>query len=166
MAPRTSRILTLATAAVLFTAIAAARPLHAEPPTSPCALLTPQQMKTVLGGSPNAAVLAAKPGSPSDGTTDCTWADSKGETRLYLSLKEPGIDYKSFRDSMQATGRLVPVSGLAADAFYISSSGNSAALYVLKGKHLLLVTVDGVGFTKAQNEAAERTLATEALPKL
>ncbi|MBW4039684.1 MAG: hypothetical protein HIU91_12595 [Acidobacteria bacterium] len=166
MTPRTSRLVTLATAAIVFTAIAAVRPLHAEPPTSPCTLLTPQQIKTALSASPNTPALIGKPGTPSDGTVDCTWPDAKGETRIYLSLKEPGITYNSFRNSMQATGRLVPVSGLAADAFYISSSGNSAALYVLKGKHLLLVTVDGVGFTKAQNEAAERTLATDALPKL
>jgi hypothetical protein len=38
-----------------------------------------------------------------------------------------GTSYKSFRDSMLATGRLVPLSGLADDAFYISSAGNSAA---------------------------------------
>jgi len=161
MTLRTPRLLTLATAAIVFTAIVAPRPMHAEPP-APCALLTPLQIKTVL----NTPVLDGKPGTPSDGTTDCTWPDSKGETRVYLSLKEPGIEYKSFRDSMLATGRLVPVSGLSADAFYIASAGNTAALYVLKGKHLLLITVNGVGFTKAQNESAEHTLATEILPKL
>jgi hypothetical protein len=165
MSLRTFGSFSLATAAFLVTSASAGRPMHAEPPAqapAPCALLSVGQIKAVV----STPLLAGKPGAPTDGTTDCTWADSKGETRLYLSLKEPGIDYKSFRDAMQATGRLVPVSGLAADAFYISSSGNSAALYVLKGKHLLLVTVDGVGFTKAQNEAAERTLATDALPKL
>jgi hypothetical protein len=162
MTLRTSRLLTLATAAIVFTAIATSRPMHAEPPTLPCALLSPLQIKTVL----DTPVLDGKPGAPSDGTTDCTWPDSKGETRVYLSLKEPGIEYKSFRDSMLATGRLVPISGLSGDAFYIASAGNSAALYALKGKHLLLITVDGVGFTKAQNESAERSLATEILPKL
>ena len=167
MTLRTSRLFTLApaaivSAAIVFTAIVAPRPMHAEPPTPPCALLSPLQIKTVL----DTPVLDGKPGAPSDGTTDCTWPDSKGETRLYLSLKEPGIEYKSFRDSMLATGRLVPVSGLSADAFYIASAGTTAALFVLKGKHLLLITVNGVGFTKAQNESAERTLATEILPKL
>ena len=166
MTPRTSRLLTLSTAAIVFTTIAASCPAHAEPPTPPCALLTPAQIKAVFNGTSDTPVLDGKPGTPSDGTTDCTWPDSKGETRLYLSLKEPGIEYKSFRDSMLATGRLVPVSGLSADAFYIASAGNSAALYVLKGKHLLLITVNGVNFTKANNESAEQTLATEILPKL
>jgi len=136
--------------------------LQAETPEALCALLTPLQIKTVL----DTAVLDGKPGVPSDGTVDCTWADSKGETRIYLSIKDPGIEYKSFRDSMIATGRLVPVSGLGGDAFYVSSAGNAAALFVLQGKHLLLVTVNGVGFTKVQNESAERSLATEILPKL
>jgi hypothetical protein len=162
MTLRTSRLATLATAAIVLTAIVAPCPLHAAPPTPPCALLSPAQIKTVL----ITPVINGKPGSPSDGTTDCTWPDSKGETRLYLSLKDPGIEYKSFRDAMLATGRLVPVSGLSADAFFIASAGNSAALYVLKGKHLLLITVNGVNFTKANNESAEQTLATEILPKL
>jgi hypothetical protein len=162
MTLRTSRLVNLSAAAIVFTAIVAPRPSHAEPPTPPCALLSPLQIKTVL----NTPVLDGKPGTPSDGTTDCTWPDSKGETRLYLSLKEPGIEYKSFRDSMLATGRLVPVSGLSADAFYIASAGNSAALYVLKGKHLLLITVSGIGVTRAQNESTERTFATQILPKL
>jgi hypothetical protein len=141
-------------------AILATQPVHAEP--TPCTLLSPAQIKTVL----NTPLATGKPGSPSDGTTDCTWSDAKGETRVYLSLNDPGIGYKSFRDSMSATGRLVPLSGLAGDAFFIASAGNSAALYVLKGKHLLLVTVDGPGYTKAQNESAEKTLATAILPKL
>jgi hypothetical protein len=162
MTLRTFRLVSLSITAVLITAIVAPRPMHAEPPTPPCALLSPAQIKTVL----DTPVLDGKPGTPSDGTTDCTWPDSKGETRLYLSLKEPGIEYKSFRDSMLATGRLVPVSGLSADAFYIASAGNSAALYVLKGRHLLLITVSGIGVTRAQNESTERTFATQILPKL
>ena len=44
MTPRTSRLLTLSTAAMLLTALAAPRSLHAEPPILPCALFTPAQM--------------------------------------------------------------------------------------------------------------------------
>ena len=160
MTLRTSRLLTLSAAAILFTAIAP-RPMHAQLP-APCTRLTPTQIKTVLT-TPHSE---GKPGAPSDGTTDCTWPDTKGETRVYLSLKDPGYGYKSLRDSMVASGRLVPIPGLADDAFFVSSAGNSAALYVLKGKHLLLITVDGVNFTKVQNESAEQTLATQILPKL
>jgi len=153
--------MTLSTATLLaFAALLATQPAHAAP--TPCTLLTPAQIKTVL----NTPLLTPKPGSPTDGTTDCTWSDPKGATRVYLSLNDPGITYKSFRDSMLATGKLVPLPGLGGDAFFISSAGNSAALYVLKNKHLLLITVDGPNFTKPQNESAEQTLATAILPKL
>jgi hypothetical protein len=157
MTPRTSHLLALFTIA----AATLVPSLRAEPP-KPCALLTPLQIKAVV----STPLLAGKPGSPTDGTTDCTWSDAKGETRVYVSLNDPGVGYKSFRDAMLATGKLVPLSGLAGDAFFVSSAGNSAALYVLKNKHLLLVTVNGVNFTKAQNESAEQTLATQILPKL
>src|ERR1700728_997948 len=126
MTLRTPRLLTLSAAAILFTAIAP-RPMHAQLP-APCTLLTPTQIKTVL----TTPLSEGKPGSPTDGTTDCTWSDPKGQTRVYLSLNDPGIHYKSFRDSMLATGKLVPIPGLGGDAFFISSAGNSAALYVLK----------------------------------
>jgi hypothetical protein len=165
MTPDSHPFSTLAAAALLFTtALAAPTPAHAQPPAhSPCALLTPAQIKTVL----DTPIIAGKPGGAgANGTGDCTWTDATGATRVYLSLKEPGTDYKSFRDSMQATGRLVPVTGLSADAFYIASTGTGAALYALKGKYLMLITVDGIGFTKSQNEAAERGLATQILPKL
>jgi hypothetical protein len=149
---------TLAATAILFAASLAPRPLPAQTHApSPCALLSPDQIKVVLG-SP---VLIGKPG-----TNDCTWNDAKGETRVYLSLKDATPEYKAFRDSMQATGRLVPVTGLAEDAFFVSATGTSAALYTLKARHLMLLTVDGIGYSKAQNEAAERGLATQILPKL
>ena len=64
------------------------------------------------------------------------------------------------------TGKIMKGSGFADDAFFVSSAGNSAALYALKNKHLLLITVDDPSFTKAQNESAELTLATAILPKL
>ena len=143
--------------AILALAALFATAAHAAPPTpSPCALLTPDQIKVVL----SSPVLMGKPGS-----ADCTWADAHGETRVYLSLKD-ATDFHSLRDSMQATGRLVPITGLAEDAFFVSGTGSAAALYALKRKRVLLLTVDGVGFSKAQNVGAEKALATQLLPKL
>jgi hypothetical protein len=152
MTPRKS----LLAAAAFF--LATACPALAQPPTpAPCALLTPEQMKAVLG----TPVLLGK-----SGDHECTWSDAGGETRVYLSVKDATPEYKSFCDSMQATGRLVPVTGLSEDAFFVSATGASAALYFLKAHHLMLLTVDGVGFSKAQNEGAEKALATQLLPKL
>jgi hypothetical protein len=122
-----------------------------------CGLLTEGQVKAVLGS-------AVQPGQA--GPNECTWKDAKGETRVYLSVKDAGIEYRGFRDQMQATGKMVPVTGLAEDAFYIASSGSSAALYALKAKHLILVTVDGEKASKADNEGAEKVLVTQVLPKL
>jgi hypothetical protein len=162
MTPRTSRLLPLIPAILAFTTLATLTTRANAQPPAPCTLLTPTQIKTVL----TTPLSEGKPGTPTAGTTDCTWSDPKGVTRVYLSLNDPGYGYKSFRDSMLATGKLVPIPGLAEDAFFISSPGNSAALYALKNKHLLLITVDGPNFTKIQNESAEQTLATAILPKL
>jgi hypothetical protein len=153
------RLATLAVAAVFFAALAPSH-LQAQPHTpTPCTLLTPDQIKTLLG----TPVLPGQPGAA--GSPDCTWPDAKGQTRVYLSLKD-ATDFKDFRASMQATGRMAPVTGLAEDAFFVSSANSSTALYALKAKHLLLLTVDGVAFSKAQNQAAEKALATQILAKL
>jgi hypothetical protein len=145
----------LATIAAILTAPAFAAPPAHTP--APCTLITDAQIKDALG----TPVLPGKPGDQ-----ECKWLDAKGETRIYISVKDDSPDFKTTRDAMQASGRLVPVTGLAGDAFFIGSAGTSAAFYALKDHHVLLLTVDGVGFTRAQNEAAEKTLATQILPKL
>jgi hypothetical protein len=147
-----TRLATLASATLLFAALAS----HAQ---APCTLLTPDQMNPVIGTQ----VQAGQPGQAP--ANDCTWKDSKGEDRVYLSLRDPK-DFSSLRESMASTGRLVPITGLSGDAFFVSSTGSSAALYALKGKHVILLTVTGVDFSKAQNEAAEKSLATQILDKL
>lgn len=127
---------------------------------APCGLLTPEEIKTVL----SVAVLPGKP-SESEGAHDCTWKDAKGTDVVYLNIKE-AKEWKSFRDSMQATGKLTPVTGVAEDAFFVASTGTSAAFYTLKKGHVVLLTVDGPGYSKADNEGAEKTLATRILSRL
>jgi hypothetical protein len=156
----TPRLATLAATVTLFATLAAPLSMSAQTHT-PCALLTPEQVKAVLG----TPVVNGKPGSAAaNGSQDCTWADPKGETRVYLALKD-AANFKATRDGMPAA-RLVPITGLAGDAFFVGSAGTSAALYALKGRHYILLTVDGVGFSRTQNEEAEKALATELLPKL
>jgi hypothetical protein len=147
-----TRILTLGAAAILFAA-AVHHPARAQ---APCSLLTPNQIKTVIGAP-------VQPGQP--GVNDCTWHDAKGNTIVYLSLK-PTTDFHDTRAQMQATGRLTPITGLAEDAFFVASTGTSAALYALKKRRVVLLTVDAPGYTRAQNEGAEKALATQLLPKL
>ena len=151
-----TRLFPLAPAAILLAALVP-RLAHAQ---APCSLLSPEQINSVVG----TPVGPGQPGGQS-GSSDCTWKDAKGQDRVYLSLRDPK-DFHDLRDSMQSTGRLVPITGLSGDAFFVSSTGASAALYALKGKHLVLLTVDGPGFGKAENEAAEKALATGILAKL
>ena len=154
-------VLTFAAAAFLFATSAPRLTVAQAPaPAAACSLLTLDDIKTVIGS-------AVQPGQPSKeaGTNDCTWKDVKGQDRVYLSLKK-AEDWKAFRDSMQATGRMTPVTGVAEDAFFVASSGNSAAFYTLKRGQVALLTVDGVGFSKPQNEASEKALAPHILDKL
>jgi hypothetical protein len=139
--------------AALLTATAA----HAQ---APCGLLTDDQIKAVLSSPVN-------PGSPggSKDAPDCTWRDTKGQDRVYLSLRD-SKDWHATRDSMQSTGRMVPITGLAEDAFFVSSTGTGTVLYALKHAHALLITVTGLNFDKGQNEAAEKALATQIIAKL
>lgn len=120
--------------------------------------MTQNQIKAAVGE----AVPPGKPGS--DG--DCSWKDAKGQEVVYLQVKATGADYKGFRDQMQATGRMMMVTGLAEDAFFVASSGSSAALYALKAHHLLLITVDRPGNGRAENEATEKALMTLVLPRV
>lgn len=151
--------LTIAAAlTALFTATYA--PAQAKKPAAKapdaCKLLTTDEIKT-------STETAVQPGTP--GKDDCTWKDAKGQDRVYVSIRD-GYEWKSMRDQMQVTGRLAPVTGIAEDAFYVSSTGSSAVLYVLKHRHAVLITVTGDNFSKAQNEGAEKTLAVQILSRL
>jgi hypothetical protein len=144
--------LTFATAATLFTAAACAQ--------APCGLLTPDQIKTVLG-SP---VQPGHPGGTKD-SPDCTWQDAQGHDRVYLSLKET-TEFHQLRAQMQSTGRMVPITGVGEDAFFISSTGSDAALYTIKRGHLVLLTVSAPNASRVDNEASEKAIATRILAKL
>lgn len=162
-----TRPLKLASAALLFAALAprptpaqtraAKAPVKASTKTpQPCSLLTADEIKSITGA-------AAQPGRP--GANDCTWKDAKGEDRVYISVHE-SLDWHNLHDTMRGTGKLTPLTGVAEDAFFVSSSGSSAALYLLKGKHYVIFTITGPNASKADNEAAEKALAPQILSRL
>lgn len=143
-----------AVAAILFTAASA----HAQ---APCNLLTPDQIKAVVG----VPVTPGQAGGTKD-SPDCTWKDAKGETRAYVSLKTRD-NYNVTKAQMQHTGRLAPVTGVGEDAFFITSpAGSTAYLYTLGKKHLLLLQANIPNASRQDNQAAEKALANEILPKL
>lgn len=152
---------TLAIAALLLAATAAypQHPVHkksAEP--APCALLTPADLRTALDNSP---VQSGKPGPNA-----CTWQDAAGHDRVYLSIKPTGTDYRDFRNQMKASGHLSDLPGFAEDAFFVTSTGSDTAFYFVKRGQLVLLTVSGPNFSRAQNEGAEKILAQALMPKL
>jgi hypothetical protein len=144
--------LLIAAAATLIPAAA-----HAQ---DPCSLLTPDQIKAVV----STPVNPGTPGGTKD-SPDCTWKDAKGEDRAYVSLKTRD-NYNVVHAQMQASGRLVAVTGVGEDAFFVSSGDTSSALYVLTKNHLLLLTVNKPDANQQDNQAAEKTLATQILPQL
>ena len=145
--------LTLAAAAILFTGAA-----HAQ---DPCSLLTPDQIKAVL----SVTVNPGQPGGTKD-SPDCTWKDAKGEDRVYVSLKSRDT-FNVTRAQMANTGRLASVTGVGEDAFFVTSpAGSTAYLYALGKHHLLLLQVNIPNASRQDNEAAEKAVAAEILPKL
>ena len=143
--------LTLAMAILLSAAA------HAQ---APCSLLTPDQIKTVL----SVTVNPGEPGGTKD-SPDCTWKDAKGENRVYVSLKTRD-NFNVTRAQMQHTGRLSSVTGVGEDAFFVSSTGSTAYLYTLGKRHLLLLSASIPNASRQDNQAAEKALATQILPKL
>ena len=128
---------------------------------APCSVLTPDQIKAVV----SVPVAPGQPGGTKD-APDCTWKDAKGQDRVYLSLKSRD-NFNVTRAQMQNTGRLSNVSGVGEDAFFVTSAaGSTAYLYAMGKHHLLLLTVNVPNASKQDNEAAEKALATQILPKL
>jgi len=146
--------LTLAAATLL---VAAA---HAQS-AKPCSLLTADQIKAVVNGPVNPGIPGGSKDSP-----DCTWKDAKGEDRVYLSLKTRD-NYNVVHAQMANSGRVTAVTGVGEDAFFVTSpAGSTAYLYALGKRHLLLLQVNIPNASRQDNEAAEKALATDVLPKL
>lgn len=146
-------LLTFAAAATLIPAVA-----HAQ---SACSVLTADQIKAVVG----VPVNAGQPGGTKD-SPDCTWHDAKGESRVYVSLKTRD-NYNVTKAQMQHTGRLAPVTGVGEDAFFVTSAaGSTSYLYTIGKKHLLLLQANIPNASRQDNQAAEKALANEILPKL
>lgn len=143
---------------ILASAVVIPAAAHAQ---APCSLLTPDQVKAVVGVPVNPGV----PGGSKD-APDCTWKDAKGQDRVYLSLKTRD-NFNVTRAQMQNTGRLSNVSGVGEDAFFVTSpAGSTAYLYAMGKHHLLLLEVNIPNASRNDNEAAEKGLAPQILPKI
>ncbi|HEY4011597.1 MAG TPA: hypothetical protein VGM11_15690 [Acidobacteriaceae bacterium] len=143
---------------VLPAALLLAGVAHAQ---APCSVLTPDQIKAVV----NEPVNPGQPGGSKE-APDCTWKSAKGEDRVYVRLTSRD-NFNVTRAQMQNTGRLANASGVGEDAFFVTSAaGSTAYLYTIGKRHLLLLTVNVPNGTRQDNEAAEKALANEILPKM
>lgn len=128
---------------------------------APCSLLTQDQAKAVLSVDVSPGQAGGTKESP-----DCTWKDAKGEDRVYVSLK-PRDTFNVTRAQLANTSRVSSVTGVGENAFFVTSTaGSTAYLYALGKHHMLLLQVNVPNASRQDNEAAEKALAVEILPKL
>ena len=120
-----------------------------------CGYLTSDQVAAIMGSPVNA---------PIPGPKNCVWHLTNSNGNLYLTLRD-GATYDAFKSQVQASGHLIPVSGLGDDAFFLGGSTASAALYVRKGSQVYLIMARVTGHALDQNEAAEKAAATQILAK-
>ena len=138
-------------AALLFAAAPLA--VHAQ---APCTLLTNAQVTAAMG-----TPMTSTPGPP----VSCIWQAVNGDSRVYVTLRAAAA-YATAKSQATAVGKLIPISGLGDGAFILGDSDTAGALYVLKGSHTVLILAHATGFTPDQTQAAEKTLATQAITHL
>lgn len=157
----TRRLGTLFTASSLLWA--AAVPSAARADTDACAVLTPAQVGTAIGGS----VAAGTHVTPTFVKT-CTWNVSGSSNvkfvTLYLQTVAAYDGGKRMATEMTAAGAGIKPAAVGDDAYYFVA-GNQAGLLVKKGSVSFKVTVYAP-IPIDQKEAMELTLAKEAVAKL
>ncbi len=146
------RLTSLITSTALLFAASA---LRAQTP-DPCTYLTTDQVAAATG-------IPFNPGTP--GPKNCIWHAVKSNSNVYLTLRD-AAGYDRFKATAQATGHVVPVAGLGDDAYYLAGDTASASLYVRKGTQVILLAIRIEGASLEKTEAAEKTLATQAITHL
>jgi hypothetical protein len=147
--------------ALLFCMVVFSSTSRAYAATDPCALLSPAQVNSVLGGNVGAGKALA--------TTVCIWAEPRQSTgttvkRVTLTLQKPqAFAYAKMPVNSKDITK-TPVSGVGEDAVYGTTMGKFSVLTVKKGDVVFSVRVDG--FPLDQAEQKEKTLAQQVVAKL
>lgn len=136
-----------------------------------CSLLTQARISQVLG-------VQVGPGTHSSETPTgrllCTWnppgAQPLGETmrvmiHLYAPIGSltPTDRFANLKKSAFQGATNAPVSGIGDDAFFLKAGGLLKRLCVKKGDSVFEISVGG--FSEAETEALEKTLARDAVSK-
>jgi hypothetical protein len=147
------------TVASLLCSASSARAMAADP----CSLLTETQVSAALG----TPVTVAKFGSDA---THCHWeqqAKHGATTADAHVLVEAAKTYDAAKGMMGMNGKVkvVPVSGLGDDAYYLVA-GKDAPLFVKKGNSAIRVAFAAKGASLDDIQAKEKALASALLGKL
>jgi hypothetical protein len=112
------------------------------------------------------AEISAATGDPvtttTPGPSNCIWSGKA--SRVYLTIRD-GSGWASFKSMAIGGGNATATSGVGDDAFFLGS-GAQSFLYALKGKQFIILRVNVPKFSPDQNQAAMKTLASNAVGRL
>ena len=123
--------------------------------TAPCALLTQNQVSSIVGASFGA-------GSPI-ANTGCSWTKAAAPRITVTVSMQSEKMFAAAKSSVPPETTKTPISGIGDDAIFTGVEKFSS-LWVRKGATVLLVRIYGVSVSEAQTKL--KTLATSALSKL
>ena len=123
--------------------------------TAPCALLTQDQVSTIIGASAGAASPIAN--------TGCSWT-TKGAPRVTLSVSMQSEKmFAAAKSSTPPNTTKSSISGVGDEATFTGVQ-NFSSLWVKKGTKFLLVRIYGLPVSEAQTKL--KAAATNAVSKL
>ena len=123
--------------------------------TAPCALLTQNQVSSIVGGSVGAGAPIAN--------TGCSWTKA-GAPRITVTVSMQSEKmFAAAKSSAPPETTKTSVSGIGDEAVF-TGIDKFSSLWVRKGTKYLLVRIYGVSVSEAQTKL--KTLATNALSNL
>ena len=123
--------------------------------TAPCALLTQDQVTSVIGASVGAASPIAN--------TGCSWT-TKGTPRVVLSVSMQSEKmFSAAKSSTPPNTTKSSISGVGDEAIFTGVQ-NFSSLWIKKGTKFLLVRIYGLPVSEAQTKL--KAAATTAVSKL
>jgi len=138
---------------VLLASLCSAPAAYSE--TAPCALLSQDQLKAVVGATAGA-------GSPI-ATTGCSWtAPGPPKVTVTVSLQSEKM-FAAVKSSSPPNTTKTAISGVGDEAIFTGVQG-FASLWVKKGAKFLLVRIYGLPVPESQTKL--KTLAANAVSKL
>jgi hypothetical protein len=138
---------------VFVTSLCCAHVAYGE--SAPCALLTQDQVSTIIGASAGAASPIAN--------TGCSWT-TKGAPRVTLSVSMQSEKmFAAAKSSAPPNTTKRAISGVGDEAIFTGVQ-NFSSLWVKKGTKFLLVRIYGLPVSEAQTKL--KVAATNAVSKL